>query len=616
MKLLDFAIPQEHAVRRPIEAASRTRRFSQPWSRDGQWNRVRQGGLFCAHIWLLSCALMVSAAAAQTHSSPSAEPDFDVVIVGGSTAALAAAFSAADLGARTALIEPTDWIGGQLTSSGVPAIDECWHKVHDSASGKELFSAAALARDPRNMTPSFRDMFLRIGNPGRGWVSRFCFEPSQLLASELLPQLDRRAEHLKVFYQSVPKSVEVDRATRRITSLTIVRRVSKSHVSWNGYDILPSLDVADWYSPQESARYRKSTIRIEGNSKTVFLDASEWGELLVLADAPYLQGVELSEGGREANEQAGQCITFGFVQALLDSPAEEEAMPKDISQLGWGQYRDKSDAWNQVWTYRRIRGSAAEPRAGDLSLQNWGYSPALKEGGNDYPFRYLFLPRAETAAQRSNWRGGIDLTTLSGAEQRALAWHGWFKQQAPKGIDPGQIQLARGPLGTGHGLSKLPYIRDTRRSIGIDGFILRVADLTGDPAKVTAPSMVDRVAIGCYDADIHAMADVEYPSYIREARVILPFHIPFRALTNDAFDNLLVAGKTMAQSFLANSATRLHPIEWSTGIAAGSAAAQMAKTGRSSRDILVTIDQLQAIIAPQTPIDWTIDSHGDPGNPQ
>ena len=29
------------------------------------------------------------------------------------------------------------------------------------------------------------------------------------------------------------------------------------------------------------------------------------------------------------------------------------------------------------------------------------------------------------------------------------------------------------------------------------------------------------------------------------------------------FGNLLVAGKTMAQSFLANYATRLHPIEWS-----------------------------------------------------
>ena len=41
----------------------------------------------------------------------------------------AAALSAAEAGARTALLEPTDWVGGQLTSSAVPAIDEAWHSI-------------------------------------------------------------------------------------------------------------------------------------------------------------------------------------------------------------------------------------------------------------------------------------------------------------------------------------------------------------------------------------------------------------------------------------------------------------------------------------------------------
>ena len=48
--------------------------------------------------------------------------DYDVIIAGGSTAAFAAAIAAAESGARTALLEPTDWVGGQLTSSGVPAV--------------------------------------------------------------------------------------------------------------------------------------------------------------------------------------------------------------------------------------------------------------------------------------------------------------------------------------------------------------------------------------------------------------------------------------------------------------------------------------------------------------
>ncbi len=39
-----------------------------------------------------------------------------------------------------------------------------------------------------------------------------------------------------------------------------------------------------------------------------------------------------------------------------------------------------------------------------------------------------------------------------------------------------------------------------------------------------------------------------YPSYLGQTS-ILPYHVPFRALTNQDYGNLLVAGKTMAQTF-------------------------------------------------------------------
>ncbi|MCH9683540.1 MAG: FAD-dependent oxidoreductase, partial [Deltaproteobacteria bacterium] len=63
------------------------------------------------------------------------EPDrvqtCDVIVAGGSTAALAAAMTSAREGAATCLVEPTDWIGGQLTAGGVPAVDFAWHQVGD-----------------------------------------------------------------------------------------------------------------------------------------------------------------------------------------------------------------------------------------------------------------------------------------------------------------------------------------------------------------------------------------------------------------------------------------------------------------------------------------------------
>lgn len=79
--------------------------------------------------------------------------DFDVVIAGGSTAAFAAALSAASDGARVALIEPTDWVGGQLTSSGVPAIDEAWHKITPLGGG-EPYNVSAIARTPPTSRPT------------------------------------------------------------------------------------------------------------------------------------------------------------------------------------------------------------------------------------------------------------------------------------------------------------------------------------------------------------------------------------------------------------------------------------------------------------------------------
>ncbi len=136
--------------------------------------------------------------------------------------------------------------------------------------------------------------------------------------------------------------------------------------------------------------------------------------------------------------------------------------------------------------------------------------------------------------------------------------------------------------------------------------VLKFADLTGPSGAKTGTKFPDRIALGAYPADIHPVTTCKMPAYAVEAHDTLPFYIPFRALTHRDLSNLLVAGKTMAQSFLANSATRLHPIEWSSGTACGIAAADMARTGRTSAALLGDIERLQERIKSSTPIDWTI----------
>ena len=549
-------------------------------------------------------ALLATAAPAQ---------DYDVVIAGGSTAAFAAAVASAGSGAKTLLVEPTDWVGGQLTSSGVPAVDEAWHKHLDPKTGAVLLDVAKLARDRANMTPNFRQMLDATGNPGGGWVSNYCFEPRDFLAKHLLPLEAKLAGKLTVIREAVPKRVEV--AAGKVRSITFVKRTPRPGLASGGYDVLPSADLPDWYAEKPSARFDKQVIVIKSKnddpSQTIFLDATEWGEILALADAPYLQGVEATDGGLDSLDTLGQATVFGFVERIEPTPVTEPDGPKDIPGLGLGAYRSKPDAWARIWTYRRLRGAGDGPHVGELSLQNWGYSARDGEGGNDYPFGYLFRPKAAAAAERADWRGGLDLAVMAAAEARALAWHHWFKQHPPAGIAPGQVILDRQAFGTGHGLSKLPYIRDTRRSIGLDKFIIKYADISGPASRRTGTAFADRVALGAYPADIHPVTTAEFPAYVHGGAETLPFYIPFRALTNDALGNLLVAGKTMAQGFMVNSATRLHPIEWSSGTAAGVAAADMAAHRRDSRAELAAVAELQALVKLRTPIDWTFG--GPPG---
>ena len=48
---------------------------------------------------------------------------YDVVVVGAGTGGVAAAIQAARMGMRVALIEETDWVGGQATAGGVSTMD-------------------------------------------------------------------------------------------------------------------------------------------------------------------------------------------------------------------------------------------------------------------------------------------------------------------------------------------------------------------------------------------------------------------------------------------------------------------------------------------------------------
>ena len=62
----------------------------------------------------------------------------------------------------------------------------------------------------------------------------------------------------------------------------------------------------------------------------------------------------------------------------------------------------------------------------------------------------------------------------------------------------------------------------------------------------------------------------------------------------------------MAQTFHANAATQLHPVEWHSGTAAGVATAVMVENGWDTRDMYDHVSELQSKVVDYAPITWTL----------
>ena len=505
-------------------------------------------------------------------------------------------------------------LGGQMTASAVSALD---------------FGAN---RDARFQSKSFRALMRALGapaNPGVCWVSTMCYEPLDLLHAFIEPTV-AALPNLRVFYRTVVTATEPCADTARtICALEAVSRRPTTGGGAAGWGKLLSETVEDWYSPSPSPDFDKTTLRLQGR---VFIDATEFGDVLVTGAAsrlrlPLMQGIEEPhELSPESDDQCGQAATLTFYMGLRNNtprPPDPPVPPGGTAgRIPFDIPGSKPWTWDQIWTYRRAKigpdtahSAWGLPGVGDVTQQNWG-------GGNDLDNAYVFrsLSDAVWSAEHGRWSGGLNLTAVSMLEQRAFGWYHYFKQhwnQSKSSRLPGaSVFLDRVSTGTRTGLAKMPYLRDTRRSVGLDGYRLPYTNISN--AASSSPEGVhfpDAVAIGSYGHDTHVLSSCPAPGYLNAPKS-KPYYIPMRALTNDGADNLLVCGKTMATTFSANSATRLHPVEWSSGVAAGAAATLLSGDGMRSPQYtttraltdgpgLTSLLQLLRSSDIQQPLDWS-----------
>jgi hypothetical protein len=490
----------------------------------------------------------------------------EILVVGGGLGGVAAALAALRRGRQVVLTEPTDWLGGQLTSQAVPPDEHQWiEQFGCTATYRQLRNGIrAFYREHYPLTEAARSV--RHLNPGEGRVSALCHEPRVAVAvidSMLAPH--RSNGRLTVLLRHHP--VAADTEGDRVLGVT--------------------LRGPDGTDTHITAGY--------------VLDATELGDLLPLTGTEHVTGFESAADTGEPHAPATaqpdnmQAISHCF--ALEYRAGEDHTIDKPQSFGFWQSYRPP------FWPGPLLGLSAPDPRTLEPGTREFVPDapvtdvPVLADQSRDpgdrelWSFRRIFSRRlyrpgfAGSDISLVNWPmtdyfegpviGDDPAETarhLRGARELSLSMLYWLQTEAPRpdgGTGWPGLRLRGDVLGTEDGLAKAPYVREARRiraeyTVVEQDLSLAVRGAAG------AVSYPDSVGVGMYRIDLHPSTGGD--NYIDVGSC--PFQIPLRALVPQRMANLLPAGKNIGTTHITNGCYRLHPVEWNIGEAAGALAAR------------------------------------------
>jgi hypothetical protein len=589
-------------------------------------------------------------------SSSVREVGCEMLVIGGGLSGVAAAYEGLLSGRTVCLTEITDWVGGQISAQGTSALDE-------------RPTQQSLLIYPRGYLELRRRIEQRYNklNPGDCWVSESCFLPAdgnRLLQDMLRDAARRGRSRLEWFPSTVVK--ELQSSGQQIRSVTAIQHRPAAGAPPLNTNPL-SRTIEDWYRYENSSSFDKAIVRFvpaQGRRVTprpadwYIIDATETGEVIALADVPYRLGIdarsyrEPSSSSPTSDSYCTQGFTYPFAMQATDTPQTHEMPPFYPRYQPYYSYELSRFNFDIVFTYRRILSAArrrppADRRiqdytinSGDISMQNWTWGNDYRPGTQQDNLVYTH-DQLQTNGQLAagGWMGGLRTETLRRAEEQSQGFFYWLAagttdSQLGEGVKTPQPNLRYlsgldSPMGTVHGLSKYPYMREGRRLIGRpissqpQGFSIWEVDISrrdysdryyqdtllpdvyrrlrATLAGLEATSVIggtvsleqatrrtrssifpDAVGIGHYAIDFHPCmnqsppetpGNTEREGERRGAGSAYPFQIPLRAMIPQKLDNLLVAGKSIATSHIAAAAYRVHSFEWSSGAAAGNTAA-------------------------------------------
>jgi len=500
----------------------------------------------------------------------------DVLVAGGGMGGLAAALESSK-SHTTLLTEETTWLGGQMTSQGVCALDENKYVETTGACKSYLEMREGIRDFYRNSNKLTAEAAAdALLHPGTSWVTRLAFEPE--IAVDVIDQMlapAMTAEKLTVI--------------RRLKALAVARQSAIQAVLFVDLDSGMFLEV----------------------QPRIVIDATEIGDLLALAKITYKTGSDSRTDTAErhapevGDSENVQDYTYPFVleyypeqNNVIEKPADYDSFLAEgkFSFYGYHMFEETDDDSTGAarhllpfWTYRRlIDKSLFKPGIykSDIAMINWD--------SNDLRGKNIIDKSPEQQRQY-----------LALAKRVSLGFLYWLQTEATRddgGKGYSGLKLVRNIFGTADGLSRYPYIREARRlaakTVVVEQDIVASANLGG-----RARIFEDSIGIGLYPVDIHGFQEV--PGAAQEAK---PFQIPLGSLISEDCSNYIAGCKNIGVTHITNGAYRLHPIEWAIGTAAGTLASlHLSRTRFGDIELLSHKDILQTQIlltAAGAPIFW------------
>jgi hypothetical protein len=509
---------------------------------------------------------------------------YDVVVVGASLGGVAAALAAAsDPKVRVALLEPSQWVGGQATSQGVTRWDE---------SGMPLIETCGSAK-------SYRDLRTAIRSWYRNNVALSAYGAAQQYFNPGFAQ------------PGYPFTADPH----------IAQQVLRGLLSALGSRLDLRLGTTVTAVSVQGSAIANITARSSSGADTyvanVYIDATDLGDLLPLAGLPWKIGAESSADTGEADAPSVahpewvQPITVPVaLERRPDGENHRITKPANYDDIvraqGFkvtdgditGVFTVEPGGSETLWGYRRYidaRNFADSSYATDRST--------LNVGSNDY--QAATIPTGDPER---------DATIVQAARAVSLAYVYWLQTDVPHDGDTGgtgatgypNLMLRTDAFGTADGTAPAAYIRESRRIDALTRVVQEDIAQDSFPAgTMRAKAFADACGIGWYGIDVHPASG---PGTPQVGFSTLHFQVPLGALLPKTLTNFVAGCKNIGTTHLTSGAYRVHPVEWAIGEAAGVLAAFCTTQNVGPHDVYNQPDRCWSyqyrLAARGTPITW------------